>query len=201
MGTKLKPARFDCYANALPDEPMFILLARDASASGVVKLWAMERLCEISQGRRPESDRPMVEEARQCAKDMAEWRSTNYGKWRNVKPPPKPTAGLDAIANPIASAVADVIRERSRQITQEGHTQEHDDTLVNGEIADAGLAYVINSDPNADGKDQAFQLWPFKGEPPLHDRRRALVCGAALFIAEIERLDRLAASSKAEPSL
>lgn len=29
MGTKSNPTQFDCYANALPDEPMFILLARD----------------------------------------------------------------------------------------------------------------------------------------------------------------------------
>ena len=26
---KENPGRFDCYANALPDEPMFVLLARE----------------------------------------------------------------------------------------------------------------------------------------------------------------------------
>lgn len=29
MGTKNNPGEFDCYANAAPDEPMFILLGRD----------------------------------------------------------------------------------------------------------------------------------------------------------------------------
>jgi hypothetical protein len=29
MGTKSNPGPFDCYAKAEPDEPMFVLLARD----------------------------------------------------------------------------------------------------------------------------------------------------------------------------
>jgi hypothetical protein len=28
MGTKNVPGKFDCYANALPDEPTFVLLGR-----------------------------------------------------------------------------------------------------------------------------------------------------------------------------
>lgn len=34
MGTKNNPGAFDCYANAEPDEPMFVLLARDLLVSG-----------------------------------------------------------------------------------------------------------------------------------------------------------------------
>jgi len=30
MATKKNPGEFDCYANAGPDEPMFVLLARVA---------------------------------------------------------------------------------------------------------------------------------------------------------------------------
>ena len=32
MGTKNNPGQFDCYRNAEPDEPMFVLLARDERA-------------------------------------------------------------------------------------------------------------------------------------------------------------------------
>jgi hypothetical protein len=43
MGTKNNPGKFDCYANAKPDEPMFILLGRDRHAAGLVRLWALIR--------------------------------------------------------------------------------------------------------------------------------------------------------------
>lgn len=67
MATKNNPGKFDCYENAEPDEPMFILLARDIQAAGLVEQWASLR--EI-QGELPEK----VAEARQCAIDMRAWR-------------------------------------------------------------------------------------------------------------------------------
>lgn len=82
MGSKNNPGEFDCYTNALPDEPMFILLARDPSAPAIVKWWADAREAAIDRGERPESDRAMVEEARQCAKNMTAWRAANDGAWR-----------------------------------------------------------------------------------------------------------------------
>lgn len=82
MGTKNAPAPFDCYANALPDEPMFVLLARDPHAPALVRLWAALRRVDIEAGVRPASDLPMVEEAYGNACDMAEWRHDNDGKWR-----------------------------------------------------------------------------------------------------------------------
>ena len=66
MGTKLNPGKFDCYENAKPDEPMFILLARDAGAPALVEKWAQERLL---QGESPEK----LAEALQCANDMRSW--------------------------------------------------------------------------------------------------------------------------------
>lgn len=39
MGTKNNPGKFDCYDAALPDEPMFVLLARDP----VVREWVRRR--------------------------------------------------------------------------------------------------------------------------------------------------------------
>ena len=43
MSTKNNPGPFDCYANAEPDEPMFVLLARDRHAAALVHLWAAMR--------------------------------------------------------------------------------------------------------------------------------------------------------------
>lgn len=82
MGTKNSPGQFDCYENALPDEPIFILLARDPHAPELVENWALVREADITEGNRPESDRAMVEEARDCAVDMRKWRRANDGKWR-----------------------------------------------------------------------------------------------------------------------
>jgi hypothetical protein len=85
MGTKLNPGKFDCYANALPDEPMFTLLARDPSAPSLLEMWANHRSRQIRSGDRPQSDRDMVDEARQCAYEMKKWRRENDGKWRVKK--------------------------------------------------------------------------------------------------------------------
>lgn len=67
MGTKSNPGNFDCYASAEPDEPMFILLARDPSAYILVHEWADRREWAIDRGEKPEEDRAMVSEARECA--------------------------------------------------------------------------------------------------------------------------------------
>lgn len=71
MGTKNKPGAFDCYANAEPDEPMFVLLARDKQAPGLVRRWAVERLGAS------EKDVSKAHEAFACADAMDEWRKKN----------------------------------------------------------------------------------------------------------------------------
>jgi len=63
MGTKNKPGKFDCYANARPDEPLFVLLGRDRHAAGLVRLWALLR---AKDGEDPEK----VAEALACADAM-----------------------------------------------------------------------------------------------------------------------------------
>lgn len=85
MGTKNNAGEFDCYANALPDEPMFILLARDPAAPDLVNDWADCRAAEICSGCRPKEDQAMVEEARKCATDMRLWRRRNDGAWRKSR--------------------------------------------------------------------------------------------------------------------
>lgn len=85
MGSKINPGSFDCYGNALPDEPMFILLARDPNGPLLVDKWAQGREDEITLGMRPKSDMAMVVEARQCANSMRLWRAENDGKWRKSR--------------------------------------------------------------------------------------------------------------------
>ena len=68
MGTKNKPGDYDCYKNADPDEPMFILLARDPSAPLLVELWARMKV-DADPG-----EEAMEIEAMECARAMREWR-------------------------------------------------------------------------------------------------------------------------------
>lgn len=77
MGTKNNPGEFDCIAAAEPDEPMFILLARDPEAPGLIERWCVAREYAIAHGTRPESDRAKVGEARRCAAQMKVWRASN----------------------------------------------------------------------------------------------------------------------------
>lgn len=83
MGTRTTELRDGCFARALDDEPMFVLLARDESAPGVVDAWADNREHEIHNNRRPSSDLAVVQEARQCARNMRAWREANDGSWRS----------------------------------------------------------------------------------------------------------------------
>jgi len=67
MGTKNNPGQFDCYTNAEPDEPMFVLLGRDKHAPLLVRLWADLRRME---GEDPEK----VAEAIRCVNLMNTFR-------------------------------------------------------------------------------------------------------------------------------
>lgn len=83
MGSKENPGQYDCYANALPDEPMFVLLARDPIGPELVEQWAIRRVNLISEGKKPKADYALVEEARECAEKMRAWRTENDGAWRS----------------------------------------------------------------------------------------------------------------------
>lgn len=72
MGTKNNPGKFDCYANAHPDEPMFVLLGRDKIGGSLTRLWAAVR--EVLR-----EDSKKVAEARECAASMDAWsKKGNY---------------------------------------------------------------------------------------------------------------------------
>lgn len=89
MGTKNNPGNFDCYHNAEPDEPMFVLLARDPLAPFLTSIWAKVRSGDIEAAstvfvkmlnepgfkymQQPE-DQAKVDEAIQCMFNMFEWR-------------------------------------------------------------------------------------------------------------------------------
>lgn len=67
MGTKTNAGQFDCYANADPDEPMFVLLGRDRHAAMLVRIWALLRHGE-------DEDAVKVTEALACADQMEAWQ-------------------------------------------------------------------------------------------------------------------------------
>lgn len=70
MGTKNNPGKFDCYENAEPDEPIFVLLGRDPDAPALVKMWALARLFRGE-------DAAKVQEAFDCANAMETWKKEN----------------------------------------------------------------------------------------------------------------------------
>lgn len=70
MGTKTEPGKFDCYASAQEDEPIFVLLARDPLAPKLVRQWAANRSAMTGL-----SDK--VIEALRAADQMEEWRAEN----------------------------------------------------------------------------------------------------------------------------
>lgn len=112
------------------------------------------------------------------------------------------TAGFDLSSGPGHSAVTlinpsqaslDVLTERQRQLTDEGWTPEHDDQHNDGEIAGAAATYALSA---ADyiASVPFHRTWPWQNHwwKPTTPRRD-LVKAGALILAEIERLDRLAA--------
>ena len=72
MGTKNNPGQFDCYANAQPDEPMFVLLARDPCAAEAVRYWVHLR---ANSEKGIHGDKAL--EALECADAMEAWKAEN----------------------------------------------------------------------------------------------------------------------------
>lgn len=99
MGTKENPGQFDCYANAAPDEPLFVLLARDKFAPTLIWLWATLRELD-------DEDPAKVAEARQCCANMIAW-AADHGR---------PSVGLGQAA---LAAVMELIRSVNAAAAQE----------------------------------------------------------------------------------
>lgn len=52
MGTRNNPGRYDCYARAEDDEPLFTLLGRDPQGANLVHMWIMLRNKDAQGARR-----------------------------------------------------------------------------------------------------------------------------------------------------
>lgn len=87
MGSKRKPGRFDCYAKALPDEPIFALLGRDPDAPGAIETWANLRAARKGSSLR---EQQKVAEARRCARQMRRWHRRRQEAGRPVAKVRKP---------------------------------------------------------------------------------------------------------------
>ena len=124
--------------------------------------------------------------------------------------------------------IEEIAAERKRQIESEGWSAEHDDDHDSGELASAAACYAIKASTgeafaNTEVAmnqyrrgDPPFQ-WPWyddcdvsggRGDCPVWGKRpawwkpknprRDLILAAALIVAEIERLDRLAKAEEAD---
>lgn len=94
MGTKNNPATNDCYSKALPDEPLFTLLARDPQAPALVRAWADARYSK---------DKDKAEEAYACALAMETFRRDVWMKQpKRLNPGDvvKRTRALPPVTNP-----------------------------------------------------------------------------------------------------
>ena len=86
MGTKSSPGVFDCYAEAGPDEPIFVLRSTDKSAPDAVRHWAdsyeLRKQLANSDYRGPgvltARQQEKVDEARECASAMEQWTSETH---------------------------------------------------------------------------------------------------------------------------
>lgn len=100
-------------------------------------------------------------------------------------------------------APMEVLIERSRQISAEGYSTEHDDEHQSGELSAAACSYVFAAAERLNPLSQGHAGFSAE-EPPLMmpmgwefkpaEPRRMLVKAAALILAEIERIDRKAVS-------
>lgn len=89
MGTKLLPGEFDVYSSLLPDEPFFVIAARDRSAPEMLRIWARKRRESVTASDGPFSEEDKEDlrkatEADACADDMVIWRRENEGAWRET---------------------------------------------------------------------------------------------------------------------
>lgn len=103
--------------------------------------------------------------------------------------------------SPYSSAYMPVYRERMRQISTEGFSREHDDQWEQAELNHAASSYCLiaslqarfGSIPDLHKHRSGEWPWAPKWWKPSPDPRRNLVKAGALILAEIERLDRIAA--------
>ena len=82
--------------------------------------------------------------------------------------------------------------ERIRQVNEEGWTDRHDDQYYNGELTDAGDAYLKYYNAGSGTKMPRFWPWEESWWKPSEDPCRNLVKAGALYKADVDRLNRIA---------
>lgn len=88
MSTKINPGAFRCFEAALPDEPIFTILARDPAGPATLRFWADARK-QLGKVDTPD-DLDRIADARRDAGEMERWRTANldpFGDgptWRGV---------------------------------------------------------------------------------------------------------------------
>ncbi|KKM85445.1 hypothetical protein LCGC14_1289030 [marine sediment metagenome] len=95
MGTKNNPSKYDCYAKLNPDEPYFVLRAKDPSAPYLIRIWEKLRRGDwlgamytlvIAMKYQPVRDRVSTEgyeklsEAVTVSQEMEDWYQKNRPK-------------------------------------------------------------------------------------------------------------------------
>ncbi len=75
MANKNHPGPFNCHAAALPDEPLFTILARDPAGPETIMAWRMSRVANGKNSTVEDADR--LEEAFKVAEEMETWRAAN----------------------------------------------------------------------------------------------------------------------------
>jgi len=129
MGTKNNPGKFDCYANAEPDEPMFVLLGRDKHAPTLVWLWASLRELDSEN---PE----IVKEARLCASDMLGW-AYDHGR---------PTIGFGQATLAGVMELIRAVNGAAKQLGQEHRNQATDIEILRMFLAETKFEPERNGD-------------------------------------------------------
>ncbi|HLN24208.1 MAG TPA: hypothetical protein VK558_09520 [Patescibacteria group bacterium] len=98
------------------------------------------------------------------------------------------------------SVIAEIATERRRQTEAEGHVATHDDNHP-GEMAQAGGLYAYNAGcartacvvDTSDSGSHIVHIWPWEDSSfKPKTVRRDLIRAAALIVAEIESIDRMA---------
>lgn len=94
---------------------------------------------------------------------------------------------LSAMAQDVLREIA---KERVRQVTKEGWSEQHDDRYTNGELSRAAGSYVLHK--YVEGAPPPMS-WPWPDEwwkPSKDSKYKDLIKAAALIVAELERMRR-----------
>lgn len=132
MVTKINPGLGDYFRRALPDEPLFIILARDPSGPAQIIEWSDRRRKDIMKEFIDNADKleddteffksrrrelQQCSEADEIAGRMIAWRAANEGAWRDGAPPRPRLGDIDPA---LKETVSDALRSSIAQLCLSG---------------------------------------------------------------------------------